>query len=98
MHGANRLAALGFLSFACAPTSRKLAATGWDEETTSFVWPIWTSPMTLTAIEALLANPNLTKMESERLRCYGVAEVVAAKRVHYGKVINVAPARAVEHD
>jgi hypothetical protein len=109
VHGANRLATLGLLSFVCAPTgTTRLAASGWTGK--EFVWPIWTSALTLRAIEALLTHPDVccvertahavdlvdqheTRPRGVRLRALGVAEVFGAARVPNGKFMNVVRAR-----
>lgn len=60
MNGANRLAAVGFTSFACAPTRRGLSATLCSKG--DIVWPIWGSPLSMAAVRILMTHPSLKKM------------------------------------
>lgn len=99
VHGANRLAAVGLLSFPCAPnqTARTLlsAASRRGRSGIEFVWPIWGRPMSRAAVEALLLHPALSDGDLEHLRPYGVREIFAAQRVANGKFMNVARAAPV---
>ena len=94
VHGANRLAAIGFLSCAAAPGERRLMAIAAkrDEEGWSFVWPIWSQPMSRFGIEALLSHPDFLS-EATPLRKLGVFEVFRARRVANGKFMNVTRAQ-----
>jgi hypothetical protein len=96
--GANRLAAVGFLSFSTAASERGVQSVGAVREKNEwfFVWPIWLPRLSRVAIEALLAHPNLLKGEGARLQLLGVAEIFRARRVANGKFMNVARARPVE--
>lgn len=91
VHGANRLAAIGFLSFATSPTADRVVARGTARNRRNwyFVWPIWTSPMALAAIEALLGHPDLVRGNLDRLRPFGVEEIYRARRIANGKFMNV---------
>lgn len=93
--GANRLAALGFLSFSVVPTERQQSAVGAirEEGGWSFVWPIWSSPLSLAGIEALLAHPALIEGRSNTLRLMGVSEAFRARRIANGKFMNVTRGR-----
>lgn len=93
VHGANRLAALGFLSVVCAPGQSRLAVAAWDDKAKGFIWPIWTSPLSLRTISALLTHPDVLAARRDRLRVLGVAEVFFAQRVSNGKFMNVTRAR-----
>lgn len=101
VHGANRLAALGFLSYACAPRAehqqvRGVLRTGGE---VFFVWPLWERPLCRTGIEALLAHPSVLHGDLESVRSLGVLEILRAQRISNGKFMNVtraSPHRAAE--
>jgi hypothetical protein len=97
VHGANRLAAIGFLSCATAPRERGMTVVGAfrDDEGWGFVWPLWSEPLSRYAIEALLAHPDLMQGEPEALRALGVLEVQRARRIANGKYMNVTRARPI---
>jgi hypothetical protein len=97
MHGANRLAAIGFLSCATAPRERRITVVGAfsDDEGWGFVWPIWSEPLSRCAIEAFLSHPDLMSSEREALRALGVQEVLCARRISNGKYMNVTRARPI---
>jgi hypothetical protein len=91
VHGANRLAVLGFLSFACCPGSHQMSVRGCvaDREGVSFVWPVWTEPLSLKSIERLLSFDAVLQGRLEELRPLGIVEVYRARRVSNGKFMNV---------
>ncbi len=93
--GANRLAAIGFLSFSTAPHARRMQAVGATRESGEwfFVWPIWLRPLSRAGIEALLAHPALFEGDRSKLRLLGAGEIFRARRVANGQLINVARAR-----
>jgi hypothetical protein len=96
--GANRLAAIGFLSFSTAPRAKRMKAVGaarYDREW-FFVWPIWLPRLSRIGIEALLAHPDVLNGERSRVELLGVAEIFRARRVANGKFVNVTRARPVE--
>ena len=95
VHGANRLAAIGFLSYVCSPgaSSQRVAGTRFDRGRVSFVWPLWEQPLALVAIEALLAHPALRDGDLESLRPYGVFEILRCERISNGKFMNTTRAR-----
>ena len=98
VHGANRLAVLGFLSYPCFPleqSSRKPRTAGYRRQGrgVSFVWPVWSVPLCLTGIEALLAHPAIANGKLDNVKPYGVTQILAAQRVSNGKFLNVARAR-----
>jgi hypothetical protein len=99
VHGANRLAAIGLLSFPCMPTNRRARAAGStrSKEGVLFMWPIWTSALTRQAIEDLLVHPDLIHRNPEALVPFGVKEVLCARRVSNGKFMNVTRASPVAH-
>jgi len=94
--GANRLATLGFLSFPSVPAVR--ATTRGVErgsEGVSFVWPVWSTPLSLSGIESLLSHPALVDGDVARLKSFGVEEIYRARRISNGKFMNVARAAPV---
>jgi hypothetical protein len=95
--GANRLAAVGFLSFSTAPGERDIQAAGAVHENNewSFVWPIWRPRLSRAGIEALLAHPDLLKGNLSRLQLLGVTEIFRTRRIANGKFMNVTRARPV---
>jgi hypothetical protein len=95
VHGANRLAAIGFLSCPTAPGERSMTAVGAlrDDEGWGFTWPVWSEPLSRSAIEAFLAHPDLVRGELRSLRVLGVLEVQRARRISNGKFMNVTRAR-----
>ncbi len=97
VHGANRLAAIGLLSFPCMPTKRRLRAAGSDrtEEGVVFLWPIWTSPFTRRSIEDLLVHPALLRGDRQALAAFSVREIFRARRIANGKFMNVTRATPV---
>ncbi len=96
--GANRLAAIGFLTFSTAPTERQMSAVGAMRENREwfFVWPIWLPRLSRAGIQALLNHPALLRGDRGNLRLLGVAEIFRARRVANGKFMNVARARPVD--
>lgn len=60
VNGANRLAAVGFTSFACVPARRGLSATLCSRG--DIMWPIWGSPLSMAAVKILMTHPSLKKM------------------------------------
>ncbi len=97
VHGANRLAAIGLLSFPCLPGTRRMTTPGVarDASGVMFVWPVWTFPLSRHAIERLLAHPDVLGMRVEKLHTLGVAEVFRARRISNGKFMNVTRAMPV---
>lgn len=95
VHGANRLAAIGFLSYVCCPASKRhrVAGTVFGRVQTAFVWPLWKRPLPLAGIEALLAHREVLSGDLAAVKPYGVFEILRAQRVNNGKFLNVARAR-----
>jgi len=90
VHGANRLAAVGLLSFPCAPGARELNVPGATrDDGVVFVWPVWTEPLSLQAVRRLMSHPGLFGSARRDLPSLGVAEVYGARRVSNGKFMNV---------
>jgi hypothetical protein len=96
--GANRLAAIGFLSFPSAPGVRRMTTVGVSHEKGewAFLWPIWSPPLSRLAIEALLSHPDLIRCAPNKLRSYGVLEIFRAYRISNGKYMNMTRARPVQ--
>lgn len=96
VHGANRLAAVGFLSFSCVPGARLMArGSGRDEDGVYFTWPVWTQPLSRHSIESFLSNADLIGGRLDRLVSLGIAEIYRARRVANGKFMNVSRALPV---
>jgi len=97
VHGANRLAALGLLSFTCVPGSRSVRVAGTLQRNgkVSFVWPLWKQPLGRSAIEALLGHPAVLAGDLDAVRALGVTEILRASRINNGKFLNVT--RAAPH-
>jgi hypothetical protein len=109
VHGANRLATIGMLSFPCFPVRRtarpQAPGTSFDRDANevSFVWPVWTFPSTLAAIERLLSHPDLIPRTDERpngarlaaLAQLGVVSVYRARRIANGKYMNITRATPI---
>ncbi len=93
--GANRLAAIGFLSFSTvAGTQRmKIVGTVRSDREWRFIWPIWLTRLSRAGIEALLAHPDLLDGDRAKLRVMGVAEIFRARRVKNGNYSSVTRAR-----
>jgi len=99
-HGANRLAAVGLAELTIVPETRAGrvrpgiigGASGADGF--SFAWPIWRDPVTLSAIRALIAHPDLRKPDA--LKHLGVDHVVVARRISVGKFMNFSRARPLQ--
>lgn len=92
--GANRLAALGFGEFACAPGGHGLLTIGVDRRGhDQFIcWPIAGVPTGLAGYRAVLASPDLMGA-ADRLAPYGVRAVARARRFQNGKFFNFERAR-----
>ncbi len=92
--GANRLAAIGFGRWACAPGSGGLVTLGTTRSGSDrFIsWPLNDVPASLDALVALLGHPTIVKDNSVKLRAYGVPRVARARRYQNGKYFNIARA------
>lgn len=98
-HGANRLAAIGLLSFACVPGSRLMArGAGRDQSGVYFTWPVWTQPLRRSSIESFLSHADVIAGRPDKLAPLGVAEIYRARRVANGKFMNVSRAMPVRSD
>ena len=96
VHGANRLAALGLLSFPCVAheTSSMTVGAKQRDGQRAYVWPIWTEPLRLAGIEILLSQ-DLSKLSTSERRALGVAAVMRAIRTTTDYYSNVAWAAEV---
>ena len=99
VHGANRLAAIGFPLLTSVPARlRRIRLTPrgghWDRKTGtfSFRWPIWQQSATLPAILALLNHP---KLEQGSIAELSITTVFQADRISVGKFFNFTRARRV---
>lgn len=106
VNGANRLAALGFTVYQCVPTRRGLSAVscmGGSAGGSYALWPVWSPPLSLAAVRALMRHPLLKRaagdgadLEARRaLRAYGVDAVMKAELFWGGKFKNVKLAEPV---
>src|SRR5207249_4743334 len=95
--GANRLAAIGLLSFPAAPGERGLTAAGArrDENGWSFLWPIWSAPLSRGTIESILCHPAIATPALDALRPLGIVDLLRARRISNGKFMNVTRAQPV---
>ncbi len=99
-HGANRLAAVGLSVLTVVPTEPRdgqvrLAMLGGLRESDGgfvFRWPIWREPISLACIRALMGHPGLGNRET--LAALGIVEVRQARRISFGKFMNVTRAGA----
>jgi hypothetical protein len=89
-HGANRLAAIGLLSFPCVAGDRLQSAVASvrRDGRPCYLWPIWTEPLTLGGIETLLAQ-DLPSLDPAQREACGIAAVMRALRIPNGKFMNV---------
>lgn len=94
--GANRLATLGFLSFPSVPAFRATTrGVSRGTDGLSFVWPVWSTPLSRSGIESLLSHPALIEGNLAWLKSFGVVEIYHARRVSNGKFMNVARASPI---
>lgn len=93
--GANRLAAIGFLSFSTVVDAHRMKTVGTvrDDGEWAFIWPIWLARLSRLAIEALLSHPDLLNGDRAKMQLIGVAEIFRARRIPNGKFMNVTRAR-----
>jgi hypothetical protein len=91
-HAATALAAIGLASLPTAPAARGLSGplvSSWDRDI--LCWPIWTVPMSLAEIEALVCARALQQARDlgarRELAARGVGAVMAARRWYAGKLI-----------
>jgi hypothetical protein len=98
VEGANRLAAIGFLSFSTVAREQRIRAAGsvYQDGDWYFVWPIWTRPFSRACIEALLNHPDVLAGKLTKVRGLGVGQIFRARRVANGKYMNVTRAQPAE--
>jgi hypothetical protein len=97
VHGANRLACIGLLSLATVPNEPQARSVGVRRDdrgsNVEFVWPIWSAPISLLTLEALLVHPDVIAGRLQRVRDLGVTEIYCCRRIQNMKYLNVARAR-----
>jgi hypothetical protein len=97
VHGANRLACIGLLSYSTVPNEPQQLAVGARRDAHSgsmeFVWPIWSAPISLLTVEALLVHPDVIGGSLARVRALGITEIYCCRRVQNQKYLNVARAQ-----
>lgn len=91
VHGANRLAILGFSCLGCAPRRDAPGVAGVRRARRSieFVWPIWEAALALKGVLALLAHPDVNLGRLDAVRALGVREIYRARRIANGRFQNV---------
>ncbi len=82
-------------AFASSPAVRRARTPGTRGlgESLEYVWPLWSAPLSLHGIEALLSHPDVIAGDLGAVRPLGVLEIMAARRFATGKFMNVAWAR-----
>ena len=62
-----------------------------------FTWPLWERPASIDAIRALLGHPDLTRLDSQARRAFGISELLGASLTKKadGYTGTFAPARPV---
>ena len=98
-HGANRLAAVGLSVLTVVPRYRfgkvRLVLLGGSREPDggqTLDWPIWSEPISLAGIRALIGHPRLDHPKTRI--ALGVVEIRRARRISFGKFMNVTRAEA----
>jgi hypothetical protein len=98
-HGANCLAVAGLATLAVVPRTRagrvrpSVIGGAHSSEGFSFAWPIWEQPLSLPAIRALLAHPDLRTLSA--LAYLGIDHVRISRRISVGKFMNFTRARVL---
>jgi hypothetical protein len=101
-HGAYRLAIIGLSALTAVPTSLGTRVTlsvlggAGSGDRFSLAWPIWTTPISLAAIRALLSHPQLRKQGA--LDYLGVDHVRVARRISLDRLRNFTVAEPLEHE
>lgn len=97
VHGANRLACIGLLTFVAVPNEPHPRTVGARRDNGSsnveFVWPIWSAPISLLTLEALLVHPDVIAGRLADVRALGVTEIYTCRRVQTQRNVSVARAR-----
>ena len=98
-HGANRLAAVGLSVLTVVPRQRsgkvRLSLLGGGRESDgahTLDWPIWREPISLAGVRALIGHPRLNHPKTRT--ALGVVERRRARRISFGKFLNVTRAEA----
>jgi hypothetical protein len=98
---ANLLAYRALALFPTAPTGRRLATAGWDDERRAFTWPLWEHPVSVDAVRSLVQLRELVedRPRAAALRARGIVAVYRARRVEVGtgaqRKVNFSSARKV---
>lgn len=101
-HGANRLAIIGLSALTAVPvisgTRVSLSVLGGagSGDRFSLAWPIWTTPISLAAVRALLSHPQLRKQGA--LDYLGVDHVRVTRRISLDRLRNFTAAEPLEHE
>jgi hypothetical protein len=104
VHGANRLAAIGFPAFTVVPATTRgrvrLAAVSVRynaDRNAQVTWPIWIRASSLNGIRAMLTHPIIyeEQPDRERLRSLGIYDLRRATRISAGKFLNFTRAALV---
>jgi hypothetical protein len=97
MRGANRLAVEALPLFPTVPERRRLRTVAFEDTDAGaeVAWPIWSEPLSLDVVAALLACEDVQKADRSTLARRGVAQVFRAKRFTDGQYRNFSPARAL---
>ena len=101
VEGACRLAAIGFLSYTCVPTSRGLGTVSCVNE--NVYWPIWDAKISLATILAIMRHPSIRLLEDkqrmedakEELYEYGIKQVMSSRLFWDGKFKNASHAKRI---
>ena len=95
-HGANRLAAIGLSVLTVVPQQRNAGKTHLsvlcgirnpNHRTPCFGWPIWSQPVSLPAVKALLSHPHLHRPTTRE--ALGIVELRRCRRISVGNYLNV---------
>jgi CRISPR-associated endonuclease/helicase Cas3 len=89
--GATWLALMAIPMFRQTGNGRRGEAVSWSRDQKAFrprnlIWPVWTTPKSIEAIEVLLSHPEVLALQRDpvRLRALGVVAVCAASRASLG--------------
>ena len=96
VHGANRLAAIGFGIFCSAPKSKNISTPGFTayDYNTSICWPLTSVPSSLIGLLALMNHPSIVNKNLwPELALYGVTAIAKARRFQTGKYFNFSRAQ-----
>jgi hypothetical protein len=98
MRGANRLAIEGLPLLPTMPTLDGLATTAFEGKgarKTRFIWPIWTSPISIDVLRSLLTSVLSLKDGGVLATNLGVVVLYTSARITTGKFRNFTPSAPV---